>query len=211
MIKNYLVKIPFSRALLYALFLFLVPSIFVLLYLINASNRQETIKEQIESIKENFILNEKKQALNLATIQNFKESDHFYIDKNIETLPLLQEEILALKKISLNSSLGEDEVIKKRLDFLSSGGNSLHFAEGVVQTHPLFQETIETLQHPVEVSLKDIKRILSLIEGSKIGEYSPAPLRPQLIILDFKIDKKKSIDKNEVYGLQLKLLKREFL
>lgn len=97
------------------------------------------------------------------------------------------------------------------MEFLTSEGNSLVFSEGVVQTFPLFQETTETLVHPVEVNATDIQKILARIEGLKIHEFSSGPHRPQLLITDFKLDKKKVNDKSEVYLLNLKLIKREFL
>ena len=69
----------------------------------------------------------------------------------------------------------------------------------------------ETLVHPIEVNVDDIQEILSGIEGVIIGPYEPPPNPPQLLMLDFKIDRKGISEKNEVYGLNLKLLKREFL
>lgn len=94
---------------------------------------------------------------------------------------------------------------------MTGQGNALVFSEGVVQSFPLFQETSETLIHSVEVNPSDIQKILARIEGTKMGEYRPGPHRPQLVITEFKLDKKKVNDKNEVYLLNLKLIKREFL
>lgn len=100
---------------------------------------------------------------------------------------------------------------KKRLEFLTGTSNDLTFTEGVVQSNPIFQETTETLVHPVEIDTKDLRTILAKIEGTTIGNETPSPNRPQLIILDFKLEKKHVTDKNEVFLLNLKLLKREFL
>ena len=80
-----------------------------------------------------------------------------------------------------------------------------------MQSTPLFQEVTETLVHPIEVNLDDLTNLLAKIEGKEIGPYTPGPGRPQLLILDFKIEKKSITDKKEVYQLNLKLLKREFL
>lgn len=110
-----------------------------------------------------------------------------------------------------NKNYPDDENIKKRLEFLQSGGNTLVFSEGVVQSNPFFQEVLETLVHPVEVDADDIREILAKIEGIPIRNYAPGPNRPQLIVLEFKIDKKQMSEKNEIYLLNMKLLKREFV
>ena len=72
-----------------------------------------------------------------------------------------------------------------------------------------FQETIETLAHPVEVDNSDILKILSRIEGVSLHDEKPLETRPQLIITDFRIDRKKP-SLYEVYALNIKILKREY-
>lgn len=44
-----------------------------------------------------------------------------------------------------------------------------------------------------------------------MGDIVPGLYRPQLIVTEFKLDKKKVSEKNETYLLDLKLIKREFL
>src|SRR5262249_5073493 len=140
---------------------------------------------------------------------HYKDSDRFYIDKQLESLTLLEPETEALQKIANQSHLIVDENVKKRLEFLTHD-NHLVFSEGAVQNYPYFRETPESLVHPVEVDVEDLEDILAKIEGIEIGEYKPGPNRPQLIITDFKIDRKNVHDKNEVFNLDLKFIKREF-
>lgn len=204
-------RIPFSRALIYALLLCLIPSVIVLSIVFSRLLNLNQVNDRIENVQLLALQQEKKQATNITVINHFKDADHFYIDKYLEAFTLLEPEIEALQKIVQHKNFTDDELIKKRLELLTGNGNALRFSEGVVQTHPQFQETTETLIHPVEVNLPDIQKILALIEGVKIGPFEPAPNRPQLIILDFKLEKKKSVDKNEVFLLNMKLLKREFL
>lgn len=121
-----------------------------------------------------------------------------------------------LQKISNDKGFANDDRIKKRLDYLSGlgpagHGNELIFSEGVVQSFPLFQETVETLVHPVEVNAGDLQKILARIEGIEMGGIKTGPNRLQLLIIEFKLDKKAIHDKNEVFQLNLKLVKREFL
>ncbi len=207
MLKN----IPLSRVVLYLLCLGVLPFIFVVFLFISQKNQLEGLENALENIQNQAFIKEKKQALNLAVRQHFREADHFYVDKYLETLVLLEPEIEQLQKIVQDKNFADDDRIKKRLEFLTSQANSLVFSEGVVQSYPLFQETTETLVHPVEVNPTDIQKILARIEGVKVGNFTSGPHRPQLVVTEFKLDKKKVNDKNEVYLLNLKLIKREFL
>lgn len=207
MLKN----IPLSRAVLYLICLGIAPLMFVFLLFTSQKRELEELENTIESIQHQAFLKEKKQALNLAVRQHFRDADHFYIDKYLETLVLLEPEVETLQKLSLDKNFGEDERVKKRLEFLTSSANALNFSEGVVQDFPLFQETLETLTHPVEVNATDIKKILARIEGTKIKELDPGLRSPQLLITEFRFDKKKVSDDHEVFSLNLKLIKREFL
>lgn len=206
-----LTHIPIQRALIYLLALGALPLLFAFFVFYNQKSQLDELQQTVESIQHQAFLKEKKQALNLAVRQHFLEGDHFYIDKHVETLVFLESEIESLQKIMTDKNFADDERIKKRLEFLTSQANSLNFAEGMVQTFPFFQETEETLVHPVEINLNDLKKILSRIEGVQIGENSSGPHRPQLLITDFRLEKKKVQDKQEVFSLNLKLLKREFL
>lgn len=204
-------KIPKQRLLLYILIVGFLPALLVVIHFFVEKQSLEELEKRLKHVQELSFVREKKQAVNISLRNHFRDADHFYIDKHLETLIFLEPEIEALQKISSNKNYADDEYIKKRLDFLSGNTNSLAFSEGVVQSYPLFQETTETLTHPVEVNVSDIKRILARVEGVEFDGIPPPEHRPQLIILDFKLDKKTLSEKNEVYLLNLKLLKREFL
>lgn len=204
-------RIPFNRALIYVMIACLLPVFLVGVYLWSEFNSLDRLEGRIDEVQSLALQQERRQATNITVMNHFRDADHFYIDKHLEVLTFLEPEIEALQKIIAHKNFTDDEVIKKRLEFLTGPNNSMRFSEGVVQTFPQFQETTETLIHPVEVNLPDIQKILSLVEGISIGNFKPAPNRPQLIILDFKLEKKKTTDKNEVYSLNMKLLKREFM
>jgi hypothetical protein len=189
----------------------LLPVALVIFHFPSQKDRLDQLELSIQNVQNMAFLREKRQVVNIALQSHFREADHFYIDKYIESIPLLEPEIESLQKIVNNPNFTEDENIKKRLEFLTGPGNSLSFSEGVVQSTPNFQETTETLVHPVEVNITDVQNILSKIEGIHAGPYAPSPGRPQLIILDFKLEKKSVSEKNEIFLLNLKLLKREFL
>lgn len=202
-------QIPFEKLWWYLLSISTLPLLLTGFFFVKRWESVETIERQLLQVREAALAKNQKQALNAAVRRCFQEADHFYIDKYLETLTFLEPEMDSLQKILAQKNVVIDESLKKRFSFLESG-NKMVFSEGVVQKYPSFQETVETLVQPVEVSPEDIQTILARIEGVVIGPHQPGPGRPQLIITEFKMDKKKINDKNEVYLLNIKLLKREF-
>lgn len=188
----------------------LLPSLLAALWVWSELSVVEGVRDQLENVKEHAFLKEKRQSSNQNLSTYYKDADHFYIDKQLETLTFLDPEVEALQKLTSRKNIPEDETVRRRLEKLTGPENALSFTEGVVQNYGAFQETTETLSHPVEVSINDLYKILSRVEGVSInGEPIPEG-RPQLIILDFRLNKKKSLDQNEVFQLNMKLLKREF-
>lgn len=204
-------KIPKGRLILYSMILGILPLFFAVGYVWQQSETIDQLHAMIESVEEKAMAYKRRQSDNMAVIEHYREADHFYIDKYLETLNFLEPETEALQKIVSHKNFPGDNNIKKRFDHLSGSANNMAFTEGVVQSYPLYQETTETLVHPIEVNVEDVKKILARIEGVSIGQYKPGPNRPQLIILDFKMDKKKHENGNEVFNLNLKLLKREYM
>lgn len=207
MLKN----IPLQRLVMYLMGIGLLPFIFVIFLFTSQKNQLNEIFDSLDYIRNQAFIKEKKQALNVAVCQHYCDADHFYIDKHIETLTFLEPETEYMQKIARDANFADDERIKRRIEFLTGESNSLTFSEGVVQTFPLFQETAETLVHPVEVNAADIQKILARIEGINMGKFTSGPHRPQLLITEFKLDKKRVNDKNEVFLLNIKLIKREFI
>lgn len=198
-----------TRLLIYLLLLGLVPIVCAFLNFASQKSQINHLKETLENVQQMALVREKKQATNMAVRQTYQNADHFYIDKNLESITLLEKEIEALQKIADQSHVVDDEIVKKRLDFLSNN-NKLTFSEGVVQSYPYFHETQETLVHQVEVNENDLLEILSKIEGINLGAFN-APLdRPQLLITELRLDRKQIRDQSEVFLMNLKLLKREF-
>ncbi len=170
----------------------------------------EQMDTSLQLLQTRVLQKSRKQSANLALANYYRKADHFYIDKNLEKLHLLEPEIAALKKISENQNFADNEIVRKRLEFLTGTQNRLAFTESGVQSTPQFQEVIELQNHPVEVNQADIRKILSLIDGTEFSSAKPVAGKPQLLLLEFKIDKKSGAEKNEVYNLNMKLLKREF-
>jgi hypothetical protein len=102
-------------------------------------------------------------------------------------------------------------MFRRRQQHHTSGQNAISFVEGSVKAYSDFQETQESLAHPVEADFNDIKAILSRIEGVPFDDETELPQnRPHLIITDWKMEKKKG-PTQEVFVVDIKLIKREYL
>ncbi len=204
-------KIPQSRILVYLGILGIIPVIVVFMSFWQKSSELELVDERIERIQSKAVIRDTKQAINMAVIEHYRKSDNFYIDKYLEKLQFLEPEVEGLQRIINNKKFADDEEARKRYEFLVGPNNALMYSEGAVLRYPLFREIVETQVRPVEVDKRDIQRILSLIEGVPIGGNTVPPNHPQLIILEFRLDKKTVSEDNEVYLLNTRLLKREYL
>jgi len=132
-----------------------------------------------------------------------KNPDPHYLDKYIETLTFLVPE---LKKLEASENTEE---MQKRLQFIKDGANRLVFSEEEVRMAERLREIEEKQQHSVEMNEEDLKKLLCLIEGVTIWPYGPKEGRPQLIIKDFKLSKKKLSSQDKVFVVSMELIKRE--
>lgn len=203
-------SIPLSRLQLYLLILGLLPLAMVAFFFFTRLETLENIQRSIEGVQFLALQKEKKQSVNKLVRARFADADHFYIDKHLESLSFLNSEVQNLEEISNHPNFTEDEGVRNRLEFLTGEQNRLHFAEGGLQSTPLFQEVVETAAHPVQIDATDLKKILSLVEGVPFDGIEPVAGRPQLMFLDFKLEKKGNGQNREVFLLNMKLLKREF-
>jgi hypothetical protein len=164
-------------------------------------------EERFDQLWRRSIVLEKKSALNHCFLNQIKNSDHFYIDKHLETLKFLESEI---KQLQGSFHIDHNDFAKQRIDFLQNH-NRLLFAEENIFRGENFQEVYERQQRPVELSEEDLKNLLSLIEGVSIGNYHPREGRPQLLFKDFELSKKMISSQEKVFTLSTQLLKREQL
>lgn len=141
-------------------------------------------------MRQDRILNEKmigleKKVKSLVELKNqqdrfvreFGASDIGFLQNYIEPMQLLKEEVELLTKIGKQTSY---EPVQKRLAFLTGEENQIKFVQEAVRKSNYYSEIEWKLDHPVEVGVKDLRQIISLIEGAKSH-----PLRPQLIIKKF--------------------------
>lgn len=204
-------SIPRFRLFIYGLLLAILPTLFVALYLWNRSSELTDVQGKVEELIQKGESYKSKQLVNVAVIDHFRRADNFYLSKYVEPLQFLQPQVKALTKVLDNKQFAEDPALRKRFNYLTGAENRLAFNEGAVVRYPLFKEIVETQAHPVEVDFQDIGQILRFVEGEPWwGEEAPEG-RPQLIILEFRLDKKQLADDNQVFNLNMRLLKREYL
>lgn len=203
-------QIPPQRLFFYLIIASFIPFLLIVSYFFSQKNGLDALEQSIETLSHRAFVKEKHQAQNNALKAHHKNSDRFYLNKQLESMTFLKPEIDALKRIANNKNFSGDLSVTKRLEYLTGPDNRLSFAEGAIKTTPQLQEVKESLVRPVEVNADDLREILSKIEGVEIGDTLTAPNRPLILITDFKLDKKSISSKNEVYTLNFKLIKREF-
>ncbi len=204
-------NIPLNRLILYIIILGMVPIGALLFRNYSSAKKLNFLIMRTETTASDLWSRESRQKVNKALQAQHQEADHFYLFKYLENLVFLEDEIGALHKIINSDTVSNTNPAKKRLDHLTSSANQMIFKETAVKTSPPLKETIESLAHPVEISLNDLARILTRIEGIPIADFTPPENIPHLIVTDFILDKKEPRDNHEVYELIIKLLKREFI
>ena len=203
-------KISNERKIIYLLLLGMLPIFFVSIYFYTENTYINTLSYDLDNA---ITLAEEKNAkeyMNKQVKSIFKEVDHFWIDKEIETIKPLTDEAANIKDILSQGYHPNEDEMRRRINFLTSGQNNIAFTEGSIKSYKDFQETIETLSHPVDVGRRDLQSILSKIEGVSLDGAEMRSGRPHLIITECKLEKKKGLSQ-DCLQLDLKVLKREYL
>lgn len=204
-------SIPQNRLLTYLFAFGLIPLLLVFYSHFSESSELHKLEQRVDTILFKLQLDEGKYSRNASIQLRHQNADPFFIDSKLESLSFLSDEIENLKAITQDPSFPDTPAIKKRLDFLTGSKNRLAFIEEAIQTSTRYKETLEVMRHPIEVGIDDLYKILATVEGVNICSHTPQPNSPQLVITDFNLERKKYPNKNEVFVLNMKLLKREFL
>ena len=199
-----------TRLIIYCLLLGLVPLVFVGMNYMNAKARQERLSFALSKAITEATSKNAKEFVNKQVRQDFTNSNHFYIDEQIETLRPLQTEVVELEKILSIGFHPHRELFRRRLEYHKTGQNRPSFVEGSVKSYSDFQETQESLAHPIDCNVEDIRALLTKIEGVSFDGEEIDENRPHLIITDWKMEKKRG-PTQEFFTLDIKLIKREYL
>ncbi|NGX61888.1 MAG: hypothetical protein K940chlam9_01379 [Chlamydiae bacterium] len=196
-------SIPFSRLLVYLVILGLLPLFGVGFFHIKQKKAWEEVETTLYSVYSTSQKQARKEAQNQSIRKAYASSDPLYIEQKLESLSFLQKEQKALRHLFDTPHFTGNEAAEKRYLFLTEKANQLAFTQANTQSGPGFQESLQTLVHPVEIDSQDLRELLHKIEGDKAG-------KPQLIITDLKLSRKSYSNQNEVFGCAVKIVKREF-
>lgn len=201
-----------TRIIIYSLILGTFPLIFVGINYMNQKAKQERLLMALSEAVTEATSKNAREFVNKQVKLQFRDCNHFYIDEQIETISPLKEELQELQKILSLGFHPNEEQFRRRLQFHTGGQNAISFVEGSVKAYTGFQETQESLAHPVETTIDDVKAMLAKIEGVQFTDDEPAALegRPHLFITEWKMEKKKGLIQ-EVFVVDAKLIKREYL
>jgi hypothetical protein len=203
MIKKLITSLPAKRLMIYIILIGFLPVIFSALFYAKKKKEWEAISEHIMTIHQFSQNKARKQSLNTIVRHVFAEADQFYMENQLESLTFLKKEKETLEQLLKSPTFTGNEAAEKRYAFLTSSSNRFEWVQGSVVSAEGIQQADMLLAHPVEIEAHDLKEILVRIEGSR-------KLKPQLIITDFKLYKKALSSGNEVFELNMKLIKREF-
>lgn len=169
-----------------------VPSVIALLAFGMSSQSLQETKWNIQTLTSKARSNALQNARTQKLMEKLENADPYYLEKSLEGARFLTREIAQLE------AAGDD----KRLSYLTGEQNRLSFAELGLQRLDRFQEVEARQKHPIELDGEDLKELLSLIEGD-------SPTAPQLIIKQLELIRKPTSSQDEVFLLNLELLKRE--
>ena len=144
-------------------------------------------------------------------LERYSPSDPYFLDMQVESPVFLEEEKNQLTKWLAHPALTEKRSLLERLEFLDSEENTLCFTEEEIQFSNAWKETLEKQKRSIQIDNNDLKKLLTLIEDIPISGSLSKSQRPQLIITDFTLQKIQTPLQNEVFELNIELLKREFL
>ena len=140
-------------------------------------------------------------------LNRYSSADPYFINRQIESLKFLNEEKKELQQLIQHPALANKKIFEERLHFISGEENQLNFDEENIRSSKKIKETDEKQRHIVQMDEKDLEKTLSLIEGVSMGAGTP-----QLIVRNFQMKKIKTpIQNNEVFEVEMELLKREWL
>lgn len=203
MLKKIINSLPLNRLLIYLALLGSLPVFFAIFHYSMKKKEWDEVSQQLLGIQSFAVQTARKQALNRAVRTVYADIEQFYLENQLESLAFLKKEKEALEHLLNNPTFTGNEAAEKRYAFLSSEANRFEWIQGSTQVIEGIQQSDLLLAHPVEIDAQDLKEILMRIEGSRKA-------KPQLIVTDFKLNKKELSGGNEVFELNMKLLKREF-
>jgi hypothetical protein len=166
----------------------------------------DQLYQQVAKLSQQALLVQQHRAVNVQLQEKFAQSDERYLDRQIESLSLLDQRIGQLRQFVEAHPCALNDELHQQLRRWTGGQNRLLFVDGTMQRQASCQEICKALAHPVQLDSNDLARLLERIEGP----YPEGSHPPQLLITDLSLEKMGQGGQNEVFQMDLKLLKRDF-
>jgi len=186
-----------------------LPLFFAFFFLYLKNEETSVLEERVSDLATIAAKSLKKRSIKFETIKKYSDSNPYYLNHYLEPLLFCEKEIHLLNRLSYHPAFTKNEDIKERLRFLKNE-NTMKFAEENTNSTSQVKEIEENLCSSIEIDNCDLEKILSLIEGRQINDNIPPKDTPQLFIKFFSLTKKPTISSNEIFNLELQLIKREF-
>ena len=211
MIFEKLGKMIFSKKRMFLFYLVIsLPVFFGLVFALKKYGEISSLEERFSiACKKGKTAIERKQKKE-EFIQKYSGANPYFLDEKIESMVFLQSEIRELENLIHHPAISDKRAFFSRLDFLKNGANSLSFIEESIRSNSHIKETEEKQRHIVEMNGEDVKILLSKLENLPIEGFESTSNRPQIVITDFRLEKRKSSVKTENYEIDMQFLKREF-
>lgn len=189
------------------LLIFLLPlaPIFFLSKFSSDMARLSELESKMYSLKQKSEVCQQNKKQEDFYFAEFKKADPFYGDKQLKSLVFLEPEKMRLE--ALFSHGEQDETKRKRLQFLKEQ-NKLGFTQEATRRAEGVVEIEEKMKTPVELNEKDLRKLLSHVEGVAIDGAVPQG-RPQYIIKNFHLLKKSQGLNEKVFAVQMDVIRRE--
>lgn len=142
-------------------------------------------------------------------IERYRNSDPFFLDKQIESLSFLQKERLKIESLIHHPALVNKPGWQERLGWISGPNNRLAFIEENIRISSKIKETDEKQRYPVQLDESDLEKLFASVEDIPIGAHQSVDKSPQLIIRNCTIKKIPNLF-SEVFEVDMELLKREW-
>ena len=139
-------------------------------------------------------------------LERYSNCEANFLAQAVESVPLLFHKRQELRKKISHPGCQDRAALKSELADCEERQNRLVFLEEGFKTEKKMKETDEKLRSPVKVEMRDLERVLSLIENREIGDCAPLEHSPQMIVKEFSLQRKE----NDLYELDFSFLKREF-
>jgi len=210
---TFTLNLPFNRLIQNRSFVFgiyflcLLPTLFMGFSILDKNEQFREVKGDVDCLAIKMERVKELQKDRSVFFKTYDNVDDYYIDNAIESLQFLSPETEALHLVMNSPAFESCDDIKRRLDTLTKGNNRFIFAEGNRRTGNQIEELELSQKRLVELNGHDLKRVLTVVEGVSIGDLEPPKGRPQIIIKQFHLNKKKLAER-ETYQLEMQLIKR---